>query len=365
MQPLPDISPALGLTHEEWVAHAAAGGVKPGRASELYSTLYRTGSIAPGAPSPVPAPSRVLTTPSPEGDVHKFLLPVGGQVKTSSNDLADGLASESVIIPMIGRSRERRTLCVSSQVGCAMGCGFCETAQMGLIRSLTAAEIIAQWFAATHHLGHQISNMVFMGMGEPLDNIEAVLQAIRVLTDHRGPAMAMSGISISTVGRLDGLAKLREFVLQQGWRKLNLAVSINAPNDAIRSQIMPINRAMPLAELVAMLEAWPLRAGGAICAEYVLIPGVNDAMSHADELAALLANVRCCINVIPYNPRRNSPWPAPEEAAVSAFIDRLREAGAYVKRRRTKGRDTMAACGQLGAAEIRRRRLVDLSVEGA
>lgn len=235
---------------------------------------------------------------------------------------------------------------------------------MGLVRSLTPDEIVGQWFAARHHLGHEISNIVFMGMGEPLDNIEAVLQAIRVLTDHRGPALAMSGVSISTVGRLDGLARLREQVCSTGWRKLNLAVSINAPNDEIRSRIMPINRAMPLAELVRMLEGWPLRSSAAICAEYVLIPTVNDAPEHADELAALLAGVRCCINVIPYNPRRNSPWPAPEETAVAAFIDRLREHGAYVKRRRTKGRDTMAACGQLGAAEIRRRRLVELGVEG-
>lgn len=342
----------LGLSHRAWLARASERGISSGKASEAYSRLFREGLPRDA----VSEPARVLTTPSSEGDVHKFLLAAPGVERLGGATLY----SESVVIPMIGRVRERRTLCVSSQVGCAMGCAFCETAQMGLVRSLTAAEIVAQWFAARFHLGHDISNIVFMGMGEPLDNLEEVLGAIEVLTDHRGPALAMSGISISTVGRLDGLARLREVVTRPGWRKLNLAVSINAPNDEIRSRLMPINRAMPLADLVRVLEDWPLRASGAICAEYVLIPGVNDADEHASELADLLKSVRCCINVIPYNPRRDSPWPAPEEEVVTRFIERLRALGAYVKRRRTKGRDTMAACGQLGAEEIRRRRLVEV-----
>jgi 23S rRNA (adenine2503-C2)-methyltransferase len=260
---------------------------------------------------------------------------------------------------MATRSGSRTyTLCVSSQVGCAMGCGFCETAQMGLIRSLDAGEIVQQWYAAKHHLGHTIKNIVFMGMGEPLDNAAAVLRTIEVLTGHHGPALAMRHITISTVGRLDGLAMLRERVQDHGWKQLNLAVSVNAPNEEIRSSIMPINRGMPLAKLVEMLEGWPLKSSKAICAEYVLIPGVNDGDEHADQLCALLKNVRCCVNVIPYNPRRDSPWPAPEEESVERFLRRVESNGQFCKRRRTKGRDSMAACGQLGNEKIRGRRYV-------
>jgi 23S rRNA (adenine2503-C2)-methyltransferase len=254
------------------------------------------------------------------------------------------------------------TLCVSSQVGCAMGCEFCETAQMGLIRNLTVSEITQQWWAAKHHLGVHCRNIVFMGMGEPLDNPAAVLGAIEVLTDHHGAALGMKRISISTVGRLDGLAMLRDKINEHGWKRLNLAVSINAPNDAIRSQIMPINRAVPLGQLIPMLETWPTRAGGAICCEYVLIPGVNDAPEHADELTHLLRDVRCCVNVIPYNPRRDSPWPAPDEKTVDMFLARLEAAGQFCKRRVTKGRESMAACGQLGNENIRKRKLVGVTI---
>ncbi|MEM1166839.1 MAG: 23S rRNA (adenine(2503)-C(2))-methyltransferase RlmN [Planctomycetota bacterium] len=305
----------------------------------------------------VPRPSRIIESEGPEGLTRKFLLPVAGTTQSGGE-----LETESVIIPMRTRGRVRltHTLCVSSQVGCAMGCDFCETAQMGLIRSLEPWEIVQQWWAATYHLGAEIKNIVFMGMGEPLDNAANVVRAIEVLTHHLGPSVAMKNITISTVGRLDGLAMLRDRVRRHGWKKLNLAVSINAPNDAIRSRIMPINRAMPLGELVGMLEDWPLVAGKGIMAEYVLIPGVNDADEHADELASLLRGVRACVNVIPYNPRRDSPWPAPDEGEVDRFLHRLEANGQFCKRRRTKGRDTMAACGQLGNERIRRRRFVEL-----
>ncbi len=345
---------SLGLTCEGFIR--ARGDLRAPAAAARYERVHRAGDLGAG----VPRPANIQTSESDEGPVHKFLLPVPGAVDRATGAPRPELATESVVIPMRGRARSRWTLCVSSQVGCAMGCAFCETARMGLMRSLSVAEIVAQWWAARWHLGHEISNIVFMGMGEPLDNLDAVLGAIHVLTDHRGPALAMSHIAVSTVGRLDGLARLREQVQQPGWRRLGLAVSINAPNDEIRSQIMPINRAMPLGELVRVMEDWPLRSSAAICAEYVLIPGVNDEPEHARELAALLRKVRCCVNVIPYNPRRGSPWPAPDEASVDRFMDTLRTSGQYCKRRRTKGRDTMSACGQLGSEHIRGRRFVSL-----
>ncbi|MDX2115884.1 MAG: 23S rRNA (adenine(2503)-C(2))-methyltransferase RlmN [Planctomycetota bacterium] len=348
----------FSVTHEGYVAACAGGsGREALEASARYTRLFREGHAA--FPWHLPSPDHVQRSDSPEGEVLKFLLEVPGRSEGEAP-----LQTESVIIPMKRRHETTLTLCVSSQVGCAMGCAFCETAQMGLMRSLDPSEIVAQWFAARHALGRPIRNIVFMGMGEPLDNLDNVLRAIAVLTDHRGPGIGMSRITVSTVGRLDGLAALREAVTRPGWRQLNLAVSINAPNDEVRSMIMPINRAMPLGPLIEMLRDWPRRKSGAICMEYVLIPGVNDLPGHAEELAARLAGVRCCVNVIPYNPRRSSPWRAPTEDEVAAFLARLEAAGQFCKRRRTKGRETMAACGQLGNEHIRKRRFVGLSVDG-
>jgi 23S rRNA (adenine2503-C2)-methyltransferase len=375
--PLPYPDP-LAMTHAAFADAAAAFGVSRERALAAYASFFRTGSAdehrLPFPMPAVPQPVQVHASQSPEGEVRKFLLRVPRDAESinrrapgtpGDNRLPDDLETESVIIPMAHRGGRSFTLCVSSQVGCAMGCRFCETAQMGLIRSLHPREIVAQWLAATHALGASIKNIVFMGMGEPLDNPHAVLDAIAVLTDHRGPAVPMKNITISTVGRLDGLALLAERIRQDGWKRLNLAVSVNAPNDEIRSSIMPINRAMPLGELIPVLANWPMRSSSAICCEYVLIPGVNDAPEHADELAALLKPVRCCVNVIPYNPRRDSPWPAPTEEATWAFLRRLESHGQFCKYRRTKGRETMAACGQLGNEKIRGRRLVGLTIGNA
>ena len=342
----------LAVTHDAYLA-ARAHAEPADLALDRYESFHRAGLDPDGL---VPAPTRIETTTSDEGPVRKFLLPV--PPRPGARRDVGPLEVESVIIPMRSRHETTHTLCVSSQVGCAMGCTFCETAQMGLVRPLHPAEIVAQWWAARHHLGQFIRNIVFMGMGEPLDQVETTIEAIRILTDHHGPAIPMKRITVSTVGRLDGMAHLREQFLKPGWRKLNLAISINAPNDEIRSQLMPVNRSMPMDDLIAMLETWPFRKNGKFCCEYVLIPGVNDADAHADELAHRLRNIPCCVNVIPYNPRRDSPWPAPHEDDVWRFLSRLEANGQFCKRRRTKGRDTMAACGQLGAAHIRNRRVI-------
>jgi 23S rRNA (adenine2503-C2)-methyltransferase len=204
-----------------------------------------------------------------------------------------------------------------------------------------------------------------MGMGEPLDNFDNVIAAIAVLTDHNGAHAPMNKITVSTVGRIDGLKKLAAKIHEPGWHRLNLAVSVNAPNDEIRSQIMPINRGMPMAELRDVLLAWPKYGGAKICIEYVLIPGVNDKPEHAVQLAEYVKPLPACVNLIPYTPRRNSPWPAPKEEDVVTFLNLLTDAGAYAKRRRTKGRDMMGACGQLGNAEIRKRKLVSLTASAS
>jgi 23S rRNA (adenine2503-C2)-methyltransferase len=322
----------------------------------------------------LPEIGRMQEEEGPEGVLRKFTLRVPGPERVVGS--AGGFVDvESVLIPMIGRKGDRTyTLCVSSQVGCAMGCGFCETAQMGLVRSLTAAEITAQWWTATHVLKQRVSNMVFMGMGEPMDNLDNVLDAIAALTDHRGGALPMSKITISTVGRVDGIERLAERVKAPGWRRLGLALSLNAPNDAVRSEIMPVNRKWDMAALQRALIAFPAHGAGKLCVEYVLIPGVNDRREHAAEVAAFCAPIneaykaeregespRVLLNLIPYNPRRNSPWPAPEESAVDAFLGWLGEEGVYAKRRRTKGRTLMGACGQLGSEAIRGRKFVEIT----
>ncbi len=340
---------------------------KRAAAVAAYARLFREGiTDVPGARIEVPPIGRVLREDSDEGEVVKFTQIVRKALEGQRGKGAEGqreLETESVLIPMIGRSGvPTYTLCVSSQVGCAMGCTFCETAQMGLVRSLSAAEIVGQWFAATHMLKTRPKNIVFMGMGEPMDNLDEVLRAIAVLTDSRGVGHPMNKITVSTVGRLDGIARLAEHVNKPGWHRLNLAVSLNAPNDEIRSRIMPVNRGMPMAALREALLAWPKYGGAKICIEYVLIPGINDGPEHAAEVAEWVRPLPACVNVIPYNPRRNSPWPAPEESHVVEFLGWLTDAGAYAKRRRTKGRAMMGACGQLGSERIRRRKFVDVAV---
>ena len=260
-----------------------------------------------------------------------------------------GLEIESVMVPMSRGGRCWTTLCVSSQIGCARGCRFCATARMGRLRDLSAAEMVGQVTAARRHFGAQVRNVVFMGMGEPFDNFDGVIQAVRVLTDRAGLSMAAERISISTVGRTEGIRRLAEL----GWRRINLAVSLNAPNDDIRSRIMPVNRLEPMDRLREALLAYPLRRCQFLMIEYVLIPGVNDAPAHAAELAEYLRPIKCVVNVIPYNPVPGVDWPAPAEGQITGFIAALKACGQVVKRRLTKGRGQMAACGQLGNPALR------------
>lgn len=337
--------------------------------------------------------SSVVIDEGPEGKTFKFTQDVPADT-TKLAEQVKTLRTESVLIPMIGKRGVRTyTLCVSSQVGCAMGCGFCETAQMGLIRSLTAEEIVQQWYAATHLLKHPeipepivtpqglegpVRNIVFMGMGEPMDNLESVLAAIDVLRDHRGPSIPISKITISTVGRVDGIIRLAERIKSPGWHRLNLAISLNAADDEIRSKLMPVNRRWNLEALQRSLIDYPVFGGGKLCIEYVLIPGVNDTEADAQKIADFFAPIngdyqakrqistaRALLNLIPYNPRRNSPWPAPSEESVDRFMVWLTQRNVYAKRRRTKGRDLMGACGQLGSEHIRQRKVVDLTVSSA
>jgi len=341
----------LALTSDRFVEAAAAIRVPRDDALSIYRRWYRSGPTEHDwIAAPPPDPLRVQE----EAGTRKFI-----------QRLPDGLETESVILPQTSRAgRTRNSLCVSSQIGCAMGCMFCETGQMGLMANLTTGQIVAQWHAARFALDTRITNVVFMGMGEPMDNLDAVIPAIEVLVDRNGPAVPASAISVSTVGRVDGIARLAELARRPGYRQLRLAVSLNAPNDRIRNEIMPVNRSAPMSRLMEAMLAWPAANRLPLLIEYVLIPGVNDQLEHVTDLCDYLAPLSCSLNVIPYNPRRDSPWPAPTEDAVDRFVAAVRECGQFVTRRRTMGRTLMAACGQLGNADIRRRRFTGVRVDG-
>jgi 23S rRNA (adenine2503-C2)-methyltransferase len=219
---------------------------------------------------------------------------------------------------------------------------------MGRVRHLTTAEIIAQWHWARHAMDTEITNIVFMGMGEPMDNLDAVLPAIEILVDHNAAAIPASRIGVSTVGHAAGIRRFTQFMRRDGMHQVRLAVSVNASNEAIRQSIMPIARAVPMTELRSAMHEWIDAGGRPVMIEYVLIPGVNDQDSAADELAAWLGSLPCRVNIIPYNPKVDSPWPAPAEDDVARFVESIARTGLAVNRRVTTGRSVMAACGQLG-----------------
>ncbi len=270
---------------------------------------------------------------------------------------ADGFEIECVRIPM-RQSKDAGddawTLCLSSQVGCRMGCTFCETGRMGLLRDLTAAEIVAQVVTVRARLGWLTRNLVFMGMGEALDNADHLLQALAVLTDRRGLGYSHERITVCTSGHAEGIARLAGL----GWKRLNLSISLNAANDRDRSRIMPVNRKTPLAELQRILAAYPQRRNFTLGINYCLIPGVNDRREDATGIADFCRPLgRVLVNLIPYNPGSAPIASAPSEDGIDRFIDWLRDDGLPVHRRRTKGRGIMAACGQLGNVALRRTRL--------
>jgi 23S rRNA (adenine2503-C2)-methyltransferase len=247
---------------------------------------------------------------------------------------------------------ERATLCISSQVGCKMGCRFCETGRMGLLRNLTAAEIVAQVLVARHRLGLSFRNLVFMGMGEALDNADAVLEALEVLCDQRGLSFSQERITVCTVGHVEGIARLAA----TGYRRLNLSVSLNAPDQRLRAELMPIARRHDLDELQAALRAYRPRRNFALGVNYCLLPGINDRREDAAGVARFCAPLeRVMVNVIPYNPGGDPIAPVPTEDGIDRFIGFLREEGLPVRRRVTKGRSVMAACGQLGNTSLRRK----------
>jgi len=254
-------------------------------------------------------------------------------------ELHDGHSLETVLIP----DPPRNTLCVSSQVGCAFGCTFCLTGTMGFKRNLNTAEIVDQVCQVRRDLGSRghISNIVFMGMGEPLANYDAVLNSIEVMTDPNGLAFSHRRITVSTAGLVPQLMKLGE------QSPVNLAISLHASSDAVRNQIMPINRIYPLSSVMEACRCYPLAPRKRITFEYILIADLNDSIGDARNLVKLLSGMRAKVNLIPLNPHPRCTLRRPSEDRILAFQDVLRQADLTVIIRQSRGADISAACGQL------------------
>ena len=254
--------------------------------------------------------------------------------------LDDGAAIESVLI----REPTRLTLCVSTQAGCRIGCAFCLTTKGGLRRHLRPAEIVDQIIQARKQLepGEQLTNLVFMGMGEPLDNYRHTVQALRLITHPDAVGFSPRRITVSTSGLVPAIRKFGA----EGLR-VNLAVSLNAPNDAIRSQLMPINKRWPIGELLAACREYPLPPSRRITFEYVLLAGINDRPAHAEQVARLLTGLRCKVNLIPFNDFPGALFQRPSPDTVKRFQAVLLDHYLTATIRESRGREIGAACGQL------------------
>lgn len=261
--------------------------------------------------------------------------------------MAPGIEVETVYIPDVGRAG---ALCVSSQVGCTLNCTFCHTGTQALVRNLTAAEIVAQVQVARDDLGEwpspkedrRLSNIVFMGMGEPLYNLDNVAKAIDVIADHEGIAISRRRITVSTSGVVPQLPALGEKT------QAMLAISLHATNDALREKLVPLNKKYPLAELMAAIRAYPgLSNAKRVTFEYVMLKGVNDSPAEAKALVKLLAGIPAKINLIPFNPWPGTDYECSSWSTIEQFAAILNRAGYASPIRTPRGRDILAACGQL------------------
>jgi 23S rRNA (adenine2503-C2)-methyltransferase len=257
---------------------------------------------------------------------------------------ADDRAIEAVLIPDDDEERDKLTLCVSSQVGCAMDCGFCATATLGYGRNLTAGEIVEQVYRATKLAGRRPTNLVFMGMGEPMHNLDNVTRALTLLQHPWGLHFSPRRITVSTVGLVPGIETLGRLSPAP-----NLAISLNATTDEVRDRIMPVNRKWPIAKLLEAARRFPLTHGRRVTFEYVLLAGVNDGDADADRLIRLLRGMSCKVNLIPWNPFQGPAFERPSAERIRTFQERLRAAAMAVYIRTPRGDDIDAACGQLAA----------------
>lgn len=275
--------------------------------------------------------------------------------------MADGNSIETVFIP----EDERGTLCVSSQVGCMLNCSFCSTATQGFNRNLSTGEIIAQVWLAAQALGQapgqprMVSNVVMMGMGEPLLNYDSVVRAMRIMLDDFGYGLSKRRITLSTAGVVPALARLREDC------DVSLAVSLHAPDDLLRNELVPLNRKYPIRELLEACKAYVGEGRRRVTFEYVMLSGVNDSDAHARALVKLLEGVPAKVNLIPFNPFPEARYVRSSNNRINRFFEILNHAGVVTITRKTRGDDIDAACGQLAGKfrdrTRRRQRILDMT----
>jgi 23S rRNA (adenine2503-C2)-methyltransferase len=340
----------LGKSAEEMRAFFASLGEAAYRGAQVYRALYVEGRFDFAAMTNVPAalrerlvqearitlPRVVRRFPSVDGSI-RYLFSIGGEEEKAAQ-------IEAVFMPKEGR----QTICISTQAGCAVDCHFCLTAQLGLIRNLTAGEIVGQVLIALEENREKLTpqtNVVLMGQGEPMLNYDATMAAVRILLDPKGVALAPRHVTLSTSGIVPGIERLGQEKIRP-----NLAISLNASTNEQRDALMPINRKYPLEKLLEACRRYPLRSREHFTIEYVLLGGVNDSPEDARRVVHLLAHIRAKVNLIPWNPG-NLPYRTPTPESIEEFKDILLQKGVPAFVRYSRGQDVFAACGQLALIE--------------
>ena len=333
-------------------------GEKPFRADQILKWIHQRGVLDIDAMTDISKDLREKLKQTSDISLPKILEDYKSEDGSRKwiVEVASGSHVEMVFIPESGRG----TLCISSQAGCSLDCSFCATGKQGFNSNLSVAEIIGQLWWANYHLGafegkmeRQVSNIVMMGMGEPLLNFGNVMEALSIMMEDCAYGLSKRKVTISTSGVVPAIDKLKDYT------NASLAVSLHAPNDELRSQIMPINRKYPIKELLRSVQSYmdSLSDKRVPVIEYTLIAGVNDHRQHARDLAKLLEQLPCKINLIPFNPFSLSDYRRPSSSSVSNFRQILQQAGYTVTVRTTRGDDIGAACGQLvGDVEDQTRR---------
>jgi 23S rRNA (adenine2503-C2)-methyltransferase len=356
--PLSEIRKDLvGLSRDELAAEMAAMGAEPFRARQLWHWIYNRGVTDIAAMTTLSKTFRAELA-----ERHVVGRPAAAQTLTSVDGtrkwlirFADGQEVECVHIP----EEDRGTLCVSSQVGCTLTCTFCHTGTQRLVRNLTAPEIVGQVMLARDALGEwpspqddrQLTNIVLMGMGEPLYNYDNVAKALKIVMDHEGLSLSRRKITLSTSGVVPMIHRCGEELA------VNLAISLHAVTDELRDVLVPLNKKYPLAELLQACRTYPGSSNARrITFEYVMLKGINDSPAEARELVRLLDGIPAKVNLIPFNPWPGAPYERSTEAAIKVFSDIVNAAGYASPVRTPRGVDIMAACGQLKSASVKRRK---------
>ncbi len=319
------------------------------RARQLFHWIHRRGVLDPQEMTDLPAALRERI-PLARSQETRRLRSVDGLTSKLLLRLHDGQEIEAVEMKTAPAGEGgRKTICVSTQAGCAMGCVFCVTGQFGFARNLDAGEVVEQVLRFGEP-AQPVTNVVFMGMGEPLANYAETLRAVKILMQPSGLGLGARRITLSTSGLVPQMRQLAEEGLQIG-----LAVSLHAPNDELRSSLMPVNRRWPIAEVLDAAQYYVKRTGRRVSFEYTLMAGVNDSDALAEDLARLLRGRLCHVNLIPLNPNEDTSLQASSTPRALAFESRLRQAGVAATIRVNRGRDILAACGQLRLAEKKQR----------